>query len=1059
MQVSELLVRLGYANSPSFLGRRQAALATAPHFGHIFRKAKSDLALQGVYALRATIAGHGKKTVPVVYVCKAGSEEEADKFHRSVWNQDVVPFVLVHSPMGVKLYSGFRYERDEGDAAAGVLQSLTDFNDIADLVDVFHADSIDSGKLWRERGRDVTPEHRVNWRLLESLRAIDRVLCKSGLPKATSHALIGKYVYLHYLRDRKILSDKKLERWGIAAPTVFGRGATLEGLRKVVERLDEWLNGGIFPITLSGRDAPPQEAIRCVASIFSGDEAKESGERQLSFDFSCYDFSYIPIETLSNVYEQFLHASDGDGQPGRGKELGAYYTPIPVVNLMLDELEERRPIKKGMRVLDPSCGSGAFLVQCYRRLIEKEFPGGERPRPGQLRDLLEQTIFGVDVESDACNVAELSLALTLLDYVDPPDLEGGGQTRFRLPALRGENIFCGNFFDESLGGKGPLQRKFDWIVGNPPWKRLNPVDLHEADKPVWKWIRVNEKERPVGGNQVARAFAWKVLEHVTDEGEIGLFLPAMTLFEDPAREFRRAFFRGTEVKTVVNFSNLAEVLSAGRFRVPAAAFFYKLRGASSAAGLEGESVRVYSPLVANQEATRPTTAGRRNESWSIIVNASEIRDIPVTSIADGSGLPWKLATWGSCLDERLLFKLGRRHPSLGALERENIVVMSQGLELRPQGARKACDDLEGIPEISGELMLDVDKLKGMRDVFALPKSALSPVQEEMAYVRKGRARLPLSVCRPPHVIVSAARTFAVYDERFIVVPPRQIGIVSLSDDKDFLKALSLYLSSDFAFYHQFLTSTQFGVQRGIATLRAMRTMPIGIRSKDRDQLKKWATLHRKLAQLPPRQDKDQTRTSGSRQRELFATSDDGDGRREELLDELNQMVHDALGLTVEERSLVKDLVHVRLALNDGKTGEVAVGRPNKIQLAAYGTRMKAELDGFLQDRLTKRHDVRILFDECSGMVQVDLGGSEAACVIVKPLSPDDAVSQVLARTRKRLKVHRSQWVYFDRNLCIYEGTRTYLLKPMQRFQWTETQAMLDARRIIAETMEGPGAEG
>ena len=51
----------------------------------------------------------------------------------------------------------------------------------------------------------------------------------------------------------------------------------------------------------------------------------------------------------------------------------------------------------------------------------------------------------------------------------------------------------------------------------------------------------------------------------------------MTLFEDPARDFRRAFFRQVRVNTVVNLSNLAEVLSAGRFRVPAAAFFYEKR--------------------------------------------------------------------------------------------------------------------------------------------------------------------------------------------------------------------------------------------------------------------------------------------------------------------------------------------------------------------------------------------------------------------------------------------------------------------------------------------------
>jgi len=103
------------------------------------------------------------------------------------------------------------------------------------------------------------------------------------------------------------------------------------------------------------------------------------------------------------------------------------------VNFMLEELDAIRPLKQGMRVLDPACGSGAFLVQCYRRVIEQdeEFQPGEPMRPARLRTLLERHIFGVDRDADACRVAELSLSLTLLDYVDPPDLESCPPSRFQ----------------------------------------------------------------------------------------------------------------------------------------------------------------------------------------------------------------------------------------------------------------------------------------------------------------------------------------------------------------------------------------------------------------------------------------------------------------------------------------------------------------------------------------------------------------------------------------------------------------------------------------------------
>jgi hypothetical protein len=57
-----------------------------------------------------------------------------------------------------------------------------------------------------------------------------------------------------------------------------------------------------------------------------------------------------------------------------------------------------------------------------------------------------------------------------------------------------------------------------------------------------------------------------------------------------------------------------------------------------------------------------------------------------------------------------------------------------------------------------------------------------------------------------------------------------------------------------------------------------------------------------------------------------------------------------------------------------------------------------------------------------------------------------------------LRKQCSQWVYFDRNLRIYEGTRTFIFKPMQRFHWTVSQAMVDAREIISETLQATGID-
>jgi hypothetical protein len=69
---------------------------------------------------------------------------------------------------------------------------------------------------------------------------------------------------------------------------------------------------------------------------------------------------------------------------------------------------------------------------------------------------------------------------------------------------------------------------------------------------------------------------------------------------------------------------------------------------------------------------------------------------------------------------------------------------------------------------------------------------------------------------------------------------------------------------------------------------------------------------------------------------------------------------------------------------------------------------------------------------------------------------DEATAKQLTKTRSNLREEAAQWVYFDRDLKIYSGTKTFLFKPMQRFHWTESQAMIDANEIIAETLCADG---
>lgn len=114
MELNQVLSKLQYLESPNYLQGK--ALESDRDSGHIFRKALEECGLKGVYVLNGAAFDKSRGNVPVVYVCQADTEAQAREIHRKVWNQNVVPFVLVVSRGWIRLYRGFQYNRDEQDA-------------------------------------------------------------------------------------------------------------------------------------------------------------------------------------------------------------------------------------------------------------------------------------------------------------------------------------------------------------------------------------------------------------------------------------------------------------------------------------------------------------------------------------------------------------------------------------------------------------------------------------------------------------------------------------------------------------------------------------------------------------------------------------------------------------------------------------------------------------------------------------------------------------------------------------------------------------------------------
>ena len=375
----------------------------------------------------------------------------------------MVPCLVISSPEGVRVYSGFQYGQNDPTGRKGILEPPVREEEVAAKLKIFSADSLDTGKAWDRLSSEVSPDTRLNVRLLGNLKKLDQQLQSKDLPRETSHALIGKYVYLHYLRHRGSSPPRSWIGGEIPEGNVCGPHATLGGLEEVSTKLDEWLNGGVFPINFSRKSGLKSQHVKWAAGIFAGAEISGGGNLQLHLDFPAYD----------------------------------------------------------------------------------------------------------------------------------------------------------------------------WVVGNPPWEKISLDKPQSGFANAAAWMKENAESHPLGNNEVSRAIAWKVEENPAPGGRAALLMPAMSLFETAAKSFRAKFLARFDVTTVANFSNLAEVLANGRFRVPAAALFFKHRDEEGS-----DTVRVFSPMVANHEVTRPREKNKRIESWVITIDASDasLEACPaVTTIGDWRG--------------------------------------------------------------------------------------------------------------------------------------------------------------------------------------------------------------------------------------------------------------------------------------------------------------------------------------------------------------------------------------------------------------------------------------
>lgn len=511
------------------------------------------------------------------------SEEKLAELHRKVWSSCTVRLVYVFTKTEVKIFNTSEpvtFRGKETQIATTPFEKLPLEKIISSTVEIqeklnrFSAKTFDNGSFWENEPNknSFTADKTAYEQLIKDLKYLlknletrleDKISEDSAKVKLVIKKLLIHSILIKYLEERGVLKEGDVFKEYENADS-FTELIRAGNFLSLIDKLASHFNGKIFLWGLPKKESElnemteeeKDEAIlqRKILEKFKPEYLKELAlfldanveRKTLQYRiWRKYAFNYIPVELISNVYEEFLI-----------NEKGAVYTPPFLVNFLVDECMPINQPQENYTILDPACGSGVFLVAAFKRLIEwyrilqyqkkkeKKVFKNSSTRLKTIQNILVKYIFGVDINKDAAQLTVFSLSLALCDYFKPKVIWHD----LKFDDLSKKNIIGEDFFDWIV--KTDLQ--FDLVIGNPPFIKI-------GKKPFESLISKNQLQIDynIPQYQVALFFQQQVMYLLKNKGTSCLIQPAGPLLYDKgAMSFRQDFFGRYNVSQVINLTYL-----------------------------------------------------------------------------------------------------------------------------------------------------------------------------------------------------------------------------------------------------------------------------------------------------------------------------------------------------------------------------------------------------------------------------------------------------------------------------------------------------------------------
>lgn len=484
-----------------------------------------------------------------------------------------------------------------------------------EIVSRFHREAVAQGALreWVE-GERVRGASSFDKDFLDEMEKWRELLAKTialhnrDLSQRQLNLLVQKTIdRIVFLR---IAEDRDIEAYGRLRSSAEEGRQVYEDLKILFMEADDKYNSGLFHFSDEKRASEPD---RDSLKIHIPDEPLRHVIKNLYFPDSPFEFTVMPPEILGQVYEQFLgkviQLSPGgavrvEEKPEVRKAGGVYYTPTYIVDYIVENtvgelLKGKTPAEAAkLRILDPACGSGSFLVGAYQYLLDwhletysrepekyknvlRRIVGGYVLSTAEKRRILQNNIYGVDLDQNAVEVSKLSLLLKMLE--NESDATGRQTLMFAaggriLPDLS-DNIKWGNsligsdfyddkqsrmfteeerlkvkFFDwDSEEGFNEIMRAggFDAVIGNPPYVILGTDVIPQEQIEYLRQFEVAQYK-----TDLYHLFFERGIQVLRNDGFLSLITPNPWLTQKFTNQLREFIVKNTCIIELSVFDHL-----------------------------------------------------------------------------------------------------------------------------------------------------------------------------------------------------------------------------------------------------------------------------------------------------------------------------------------------------------------------------------------------------------------------------------------------------------------------------------------------------------------------